>query len=141
MEDAGKLLLRLTLGVLMLLHGWAKIQGGIGGIEGMLAAKGLPAFAAYGVYVGEVLAPLLLVAGLFTRLSAVVFAFNMVVATGLAHAGDLGKVTEHGGWAVELQALYLLPAVVVALIGPGRLSLDWLWAAKAAHEREGAGER
>ena len=126
MEDSGKLLLRLTLGVLMLLHGWAKIQSGIGGIEGMLAAKGLPAFIAYGVYVGELLAPLLLCVGLFTRLSAAVFAFNMGVATLLAHAGDLGKLGEYGGWAVELQALYLFPAVALVLLGPGRFSLDWL---------------
>lgn len=123
-EDLGKLLLRLTLGGLMLFHGIAKITGGIDGISGMLAARGLPAAMAYGVYVGEVLAPLLIVIGLFTRLSAGVFAFNMVIATLLVHAGDLLKLGEHGGWAVELQALYLLPALALVLIGPGHFSID-----------------
>ena len=123
-EDLGKLLLRLTIGGLMLFHGVAKVQSGVGGIAGMLQAKGLPTAMAYGVYVGEVLAPLLLVVGLFTRLSAGVIAFNMVVATLLVHAADVVKLSEHGGWAVELQALYLLPAIAIALLGPGRLSLD-----------------
>ena len=55
--DTGLLILRLTLGILMLFHGIAKITNGVGGIEGMLTSKGLPAFLAYGVYVGEVIVP------------------------------------------------------------------------------------
>lgn len=122
----------------MLLHGWDKIQSGVEGIAGMVASEGLPGFVAYGVYVGEVLAPLLIVVGLFTRFSAVVFAFNMVVATLLAHEGDLGKLTEHGGWAVELQALYLFPALALALMGPGRLSLDAAWFGRAKGDSDAA---
>jgi len=124
LEDWGKLLLRVTLGGLMLFHGVSKLTGGLGGIRGMLAGKGLPEALAYGVYVGEVLAPLLLIAGLFTRVSAVVFAFNMLVAVLLAHAGDFASLDEHGGWALELQALYFFPAIAVALLGPGRYSVD-----------------
>lgn len=123
-DDLGKLLLRLTLGGLMLLHGVAKLQGGVGGIQQMLAGQGLPEAMAYGVYVGELLAPLLIVVGLFTRFSALVLAFNMVVATLLVHRGDLASLSEHGGWAVELQALYLFPALALALMGPGRPSID-----------------
>ncbi len=123
-DDLGKLLLRLTLGGLMLFHGVAKLQGGLDGIQQMLAGQGLRAAMAYGAYVGELLAPLLIIVGLFTRLSALVLAFNMVVATLLVHRGDLASLTEHGGWAVELQALYLFPAIALALMGPGRLSID-----------------
>ncbi|WP_146446030.1 DoxX family protein [Botrimarina colliarenosi] len=123
-DDLAKLLLRLMAGGLMLFHGVSKLTGGIDGIAGMLTAKGLPEAMAYGVYVGEVLAPLLLVVGLFTRLSAAVFAFNMVVAVGLAHAGELLSVGEHGGWAVELQAFYLFTALAIVLAGPGAFSID-----------------
>ncbi len=59
-EDAGKLLLRLAVGGLMLFHGLHKLLDGVDGISGMLAAKGLPGFIAYGVLVGEVVAPCLL---------------------------------------------------------------------------------
>lgn len=123
-DDLGKLILRVTVGGLMLFHGVDKLQSGIGGISGMLAAKGLPTFLAYGVYVGEIVAPLLLVLGLFTRPAALVFVFNMIVAVALAHPGDLFKFGEHGGWALELQGFYIFTALVVALIGPGAWSLD-----------------
>src|SRR5690606_5497773 len=52
-DDAGKLVLRLTIGILILLHGLAKLMNGVGFIEGMLASRGVPAFFAYAVYVGE----------------------------------------------------------------------------------------
>lgn len=122
-ESLGKLVLRLTVGGLMLFHGVAKIYGGIGPIEGMLAGVGLPAMFAYGVYVGEIVAPILMILGLWTRPAALVFAFNMVVAIGLAHRGDFFSLGPYGGWAVELAAFYLLASVVVVLIGPGRFAV------------------
>ncbi len=64
-DDTGKLILRLTLGILILLHGLFKITGGgVGGIGGMLSSHGLPGFLAYGVYIGEILAPVLLIVGI-----------------------------------------------------------------------------
>ncbi len=48
--DLGKLIIRLTLGGLMLFHGIAKLLNGVGFIEGELASHGLPTFLAYGVY-------------------------------------------------------------------------------------------
>ncbi|MFC5867769.1 DoxX family protein [Aquincola agrisoli] len=122
-DDIGKLVLRLAVGVLMLLHGIFKIGSGVGGIAGMLQGAGLPAFLAYGVYVGEVLAPLLLIIGAWTRLAAVVIAVNMVVAIALAHASQLMSLTPQGGWALELQGLYLFGAIAIALLGAGGLSV------------------
>ena len=124
LDDGGKLVLRLLVGGLMLPHGIAKIQGGIAGISGMLAAKGLPEFLAYGVYVGEIVAPLMIIAGWYTRPAALVLAFNMVVAVLLAHSGDLVRLTEHGAWAVELQAFYFFGAIAVALLGAGSYSIS-----------------
>lgn len=56
-EDAGKLLLRLAVGGLMLFHGLHKLLDGVDGISGMLVAKGLPGFIAYGVLGGKWLPP------------------------------------------------------------------------------------
>jgi hypothetical protein len=47
-SDLGKLVLRLVLGVLVLLHGIAKLSGVLAGIEGMVAAHGLLADAVIG---------------------------------------------------------------------------------------------
>lgn len=121
-DALGLLILRATTGVLMLFHGVAKLMHGVSGISGLLQSKGLPGFLAYGVYVGEVVAPLLLIVGLYTRPAAWVVALNMVVAVLLVHPGDLLRLGENGEWALELHAFYFFCAVAIALLGPGRLS-------------------
>jgi len=123
-EDIGKLVLRLTLGILILLHGLAKIGGGVGGIPGMLQGAGLPGALAYGVYVGEVAAPLLVIIGFYARIGALVIAVNMLFAIGLAHSGELFSLGRGGGWAIELQGMFLLTALAAALVGPGRYAVN-----------------
>ena len=123
LDDLAKLLLRVTLGALMLLHGIAKLQSGIDPIIDAVANAGLPPVLAYGVFLGEVLAPLLLIAGVWSRLAAGVIAINMVAAIALMHATDFGTLTRTGGWALELQAFYLVVALAIALLGAGRFAL------------------
>lgn len=121
-EDTGKLLLRITLGVLLLLHGIGKLSGGVDQIAGEIAKVGLPGALAYLAYVGEVIAPVLLIVGAWTRVAALVVAVNMLVAVALVHLGDLGTLSPGGGWALELQAFYLAVALAIALLGAGRYS-------------------
>src|SRR5690606_24821051 len=122
--DIGKLVLRVTLGLLVLLHGVAKLRGGIDPILGMVTATGLPGFIAYGAYIGEVLAPLMLIAGFHARIGAVLVIVNMLFAIGLAHMGQLGQLNDQGGWALELQGMFVGTAVAIALLGPGRYSAN-----------------
>lgn len=124
MNDVGKLVLRLTLAVLILLHGLAKVTHGVGPIEGMVTGVGLPAVLTYGVYLGEVLAPILLIAGFYARIGAALIAINMVVAIWLAHLGELAKFTPQGGWALELQGMFLFTALALVLMGPGRIGVN-----------------
>lgn len=123
MQDLGRLLLRLVLGALVLLHGIAKLRGGMSAIEGMVVAQGLPGFLAYGVLVGEVLAPLMLLLGFHARIGAVLVAVNMLFAIALAHLGQLGELNGQGGWALELQGMFLGTAIAIALLGPGRYGI------------------
>ena len=109
--------------MMILLHGIAKIVGGVDGIVGTVAKTGLPGAFGYLVYVGEVLAPLLIIVGWWTRVAAFVVAVNMVFAILLVHTGDLAKLNETGGWALELQGLFLAVAIAVALLGAGRYSV------------------
>ena len=124
MQDLGRLLLRVTLGALVLLHGIAKLRGGMAGIEGMVVAQGLPGFLAYGVLVGEVLAPLMLLLGFHARLGAALVAVNMLFAIVLAHLAQLGQLNGEGGWALELQGMFLGTAIAIALLGPGRYGIN-----------------
>ena len=122
-EDAGKLVLRLTVGLLILFHGVAKVTGGIDFITGALAKSGVPSGVGYLVYIGEVVAPLFVILGAWTRPAALVIAGNMVVAVLIAHLNDLFSISKTGGYALELQALYLFSALAIALLGAGRYSL------------------
>jgi putative oxidoreductase len=89
----------------------------------MLTKAGLPGALGYLVYIGEVIAPLLILVGLFTRLAALVVAINMIVALLLVHTGQFFSLNETGGWALELQGMYLAGALAVALLGAGRYSI------------------
>jgi len=111
------------VGLLLLFHGVAKLVGGIGGISAALTQAGMPGALGYLVYIGEVLAPLLLIVGVWTRVAAFVVVINMVVAVALAHVGQLLSLDQTGGYALELQAFYLFSALVIALIGAGRYSM------------------
>ena len=122
--DLGLLVLRLSIGILMLLHGIAKLTHGAGGIEQMLEGMGLPAFIAYGVYIGEVIAPLFIIFGYGTRVAAAIFAFNMIVAVGMAHSGDIFTLSKSGGWTIELQGLYFFGAVALIFTGAGKYALS-----------------
>ncbi len=122
-NDVGKLLLRVTVGGLVLLHGLFKLGAGPGFIVKMLAAHGLPGALGYLVYVGEILAPALLIAGVWTRAAAAVVVVNMVIAILLVHTGQFFQLSNQGGWALELQGLYLFGALAILLLGAGRYAV------------------
>lgn len=123
-KDLGLFILRLTLGGLMLFHGISKVIYGVESIQAMLVSKGLTSFLAHGVYVGEVIVPILLILGFRTRIAALFFAFNMLVAMLLVHSGDIFSLTNHGGWALELIALFLFGAISLFFTGGGKYGLS-----------------
>src|SRR3546814_12873813 len=112
-QDFGKLVLRIALGALILLHGISKLKTGLGPIEGMVVSYGLPGFFAYGALIGEVLAPLMLLFGFYARIGAIIVAINMLFAFGLAHMGQIGQLNDQGGWALELQGMFLFTAIEI----------------------------
>lgn len=124
-EELGKLVLRLTVGVLLLFHGYSKLAnpGSLEWIGSTLTAYHLPALLAYGVYVGEVLAPLMVIIGFRARLGGGLIFVNMVFAIALAHSNELFSLSEHGAWALELQGFYLFGGLVIALLGSGHFAV------------------
>jgi putative oxidoreductase len=122
-DDLGKLLLRVALGVLILLHGVAKILSGPDSIMGTVSGAGLPHAFGYLVYIGEVLAPILLIIGVWSRLAAFIIAVNMLVAIWLVHMSQIFTLSKTGGWALELQGMFLVAAIALMLFGAGRFSI------------------
>lgn len=124
-ESTGKLILRVTLGFLIILHGIAKLRHGIDPLDGLLSAAELPTWFKYGVYIGEVLAPLALIAGYYARIAAWLIAVNMLFALGLAHWNELFLIeARSGGLTLEKQYMYFFSAIALALIGPGRYAFN-----------------
>lgn len=66
---------------------------------------------------------MLLIIGVYTRLGGLIIAINMLVAILLAHTGQIGSLTNNGGWALELQGMFLFSALAIAFMGAGRFSL------------------
>ncbi len=122
--DFAKLLLRLVFGFLMLFHGVFKLEHGVDWIKPMLAAHGLPGFVAYGAYIGEVIAPALIILGVWTRLAGLVYAINLVFAVVLVAGGKFFETTNVGAWALETEALYFFGGLFIMLLGAGKYSLS-----------------
>lgn len=117
--DLGLLVLRVGVSALMLTHGFPKL---IQLIEGNTALVGDPIgvgtlISSILVVIGEVIAPVLILIGLKTRLAAIPAAITMAIAAFMVHGADpLAKK--------EMALLYLIAFVAIALMGAGRFSID-----------------
>jgi putative oxidoreductase len=125
-EDFGKLVARLTVGVLLLFHGVHKVLTGIEPIKHMVAAQGLPEWLSYGVYVGEVVGPILVIVGFLSRVGGLLIVINMIVAVALAvlnKEGSLVGLGPFGGYGLEVEAFFLFSGLAVMFLGAGRFSV------------------
>ena len=117
-SQLGLLVLRLTFGCFMLVHGWEKFSTfsekadvfpdplGMGNQLSLIFAIG-----------AELGCSILLILGLATRLVSIPLAFTMFVALFFVHGSDPWKKQ-------ELAACYLAVYVCIFLLGPGKFSLD-----------------
>ena len=122
------LIIRVTVGLFMAAHGFAKLSGGVGEFAGALAGMGfpLPGFFAWCAVLAEFVGGLLMTLGLLARPAALAVGFTMVVAWVAVHLGDLPKIGGQGGSAFEYPFLLSISALGIAIAGPGRYSLDAL---------------
>jgi putative oxidoreductase len=138
--DLGLLVLRLTGLGLAAVHGWPKLvelQAGTSKFPESVAALGFPAPTVFAwlAALAEVVGGLGVALGLGTRIAASIAASAMVVAAFLRHhahdllLAKLGLVTaseeQRQAWGNPEPALvYLAAMIAIALVGPGRLSID-----------------
>ncbi|WP_445619573.1 DoxX family protein [Kushneria sp. Sum13] len=124
-EHLGKLILRLALGVTLLLHGIAKI-----GAPNVLEVIGhhlehwsLPTPLAFGVFIGELMAPLMILAGWRCRIGGGLAAINMLFAIVLMRLGAVWSLNDTGGWNIETEVLMLGAALALMFCGSGRMAI------------------
>lgn len=124
MKGIGLLALRLAF-VLLMLHGIQKLTN-ISATAQFMGSLGIPApeMAAWASALVETFGSLLLVLGLFSEYAGILVAFNMFVAFVTAHLpAVLKEGLPMGALKAELPVLYLLAAIAIWYIGPGKFSL------------------
>lgn len=123
--DSASLILRLTLGPMLISHGYNKVfgKGGLQGTTGWFDALGLkPAYVHARVAAAtELGAGALLTAGAASPLPAAACIGLMATAARTDHRGK-GFFVFKGGW--EYTAVVAAVAAVTAALGPGRFSID-----------------
>jgi putative oxidoreductase len=118
--NAGYLLFRVFIGAMFITHGYGKVFGGLAGFTGFVGKMGIPLFtvlapvAAYVEFAGGIL----LILGLFTRITAFLIVCDMAVAVLVAHAGAPFHVK-------ELALVFLAANLLFLLKGAGKYSLDY----------------
>ncbi len=131
-RDAGLLITRVLLGVVLIVHGGQKLfVNGVEGTGAFFESVGVPAAQAAAAFAGtvELVGGILLVLGLLTQLVAVLVVVVTAGAYFYVHQAA-GIYAADGGW--ELVAVIGLAAVVFGLVGPGRYSIDALIAGRRA---------
>jgi putative oxidoreductase len=121
------LVVRVIAGVVMVAHGWQKLQGGPENFGQVLAQLGvpLPELTAYVVTFVELLGGILLIVGLLSRVVALLLTIDLIVAILLVKV-NIGLLSPPDGSGVgaELDLALIAGFLVILLAGPGRLSVD-----------------
>lgn len=122
--NLGLLAMRLSIGILFLMHGIAKIQYGVGGTLGLIEKAGVPSALGYLVYVGEVLAPLMLIVGFRSRIGALLVAGTMAFVMLFIQPDKFGQTMPTGAWGLEVQGLFLFGALAIFFAGGGKYAVS-----------------
>lgn len=116
--DSALALLRIVFSLLMMTHGWSKLERILDGNLNFGDPLGLGStLSLYLVTFAELVAPIFIIVGFKTRIMALITSFAMAVAAFIAHGADPFAKK-------EMALLYLVGFLTVALMGPGRYSID-----------------
>ena len=120
LQPLALLVVRLTLGAIMVAHGYHKVFGGLQHHAQFVSSLGLPAWTAYLSAFTEFLGGVLILAGLFTRVAALAICINLSVAIWKVHLHN--GLTGNGGFEFPLAVATLAFALI--FFGPGPIALD-----------------
>jgi putative oxidoreductase len=122
--NTGLLTLRVSIAFTMLIYGITKLIFGNDFITSLLEQYGFPSIFSYGVFVGEIIAPILIIIGFRTKLAGFVFAINCFVAILMVQLPNLLKLNETGGWAIGLIFIYMMFGIAMFFTGAGKYALS-----------------
>lgn len=123
-QHIGILILRVSIAFTMLIYGITKLIIGIDYISDLMAQFGLPSFLSYGVFIGEIIAPILIIIGYRTKLAGLILALNCLIATLMSQLPNLLKLNAFGGWEVGLLFIYTFFGISLFFTGAGKYSMS-----------------
>ena len=124
MPNLAKLILRVSLGTLILLHGIFKLTHGIDSIKHIFIAHHIPKMLAYSIYLVELVGALFLIIGWQSRIWASLIAIEMLCAIYLTKLSVITHLSTNGAWSIEREVLFFALALAIALLGSGRFGVD-----------------
>jgi len=130
-SDVGLLILRIGVGLVMLAHGWPKLNpsgpmGGVSGVGGFFKQLGIPvpSAAAWLVALLETFGAVLLIVGLGTRILALGFAIDMLVAITRARIWMMKSKFAGDGIGWEFEFILGMASLALLFTGAGQYALD-----------------
>lgn len=119
LQPLALLLMRLTLGAIMVTHGYHNLFGGLHHHVQMVAGLGLPQWLGYVSSLAEFLGGLLILVGFFTRAAAFAVCIDLVVAIWKVHLhnGLIGS-PDRPGYEFPLAVASLAFALIFFAGGP-----------------------
>lgn len=123
-NDIAALILRFSVGFMMLFHGYKKASDGVGYIGSLFSKIGLPESLAYLSLIGMIIAPIMLLLGFKVRIASILVMGSMFVAIILAHTNDIFALNKYGAWAIETPMFYIFSSMAIFCLGAGKYSLD-----------------
>ena len=118
LHDIASMGMRATIGVIFIVHGAGKFNEGFAGF--LTGVLGLPAEMQIPIALAEMVPGILLLIGIFTRMSASLLSIVMLGA--IFYVKQAGSLTGERGFEFDL--ILLAACLVVIVAGPGRVSVS-----------------
>jgi putative oxidoreductase len=117
LHDLSHFGLRLSVGVLFIVHSLGKFDSGTGGF---FSSLGLPSEMAPLIGLLELIGGILLIAGVLTRIASSLLAIEMLIV--MVYLKKLQSFSGKNGLEFELVIFVILLTVIV--LGPGRIAIS-----------------
>ncbi len=120
------LIFRIVTGGTMMVHGYPKLKDSAKQAGQWMKSMGIPPWTATLAMILEFFGGILLITGFLTRLVSAFIALFMISNIIMKKTKMKASYVSQDKPSYEIDVLYLLIAVTLAIIGPGAISVDHL---------------
>lgn len=116
-KTAALVIIRIVLAATMFVHGASRISfGTVGGFGEFLGSQGIPLgfYVAWGITLFELVGSVLLAAGFYAWIIALIFAVQLAVGIAMVHYKEGWFVVGHGRNGMEFSAVLIASLLAIA---------------------------